>query len=89
MDCLPVDNNKYGNLVIIVYIENDKIFKKCVNLIGYIRSVEECNGKDIFSQKPVTNGTILDLKYLAVQKLTTEALAHSEMLIPEYLINFQ
>ena len=57
--CLPDNDNKYDNLVIITYLENDKLFKKCVNIIAYIRSLE-LNSKDIFTQKIVTKGTISD-----------------------------
>ena len=81
----PDNDNKYDNLVIIVYLENDKLFKKCVNIIAYTKALV-LNSKDIFTQKIVTDSTISDLKLMAVKKITMD---NSKKLIPEYFINFQ
>ncbi len=84
-DISPSDDNKYDNLVIITYLENDKLFKKCVNIIAYTKALS-LNSKDVFTQKIVTKGTIYDLQKLAIKKMNN---SNEEKLIPEYIINFQ
>jgi len=81
----PDNDNKYNHLVIITYLENDKVFKKCVNIIAYIKALK-LNSKDIFTQKTVTDGVISDLKSIAIKKISMD---NSNQLLPEYLINFQ
>ena len=84
IDIPPSDDNKYNNLVIITYLENDKLFKKCKYYSLY--KALSLNSKDVFTQKIVTKGTIYDLQKLAIKKMNN---SNEKKLIPEYIINFQ